>query len=53
LAWRHDRVVELSIDSRREPELAPKRMSFTFNHLPFELADEGRDVVLIPQGAKS
>lgn len=53
LAWRHERLVEYILDAQREPEAAPKRLPFTFNHLPFELADEGRDVVLIPIGAKS
>jgi hypothetical protein len=52
-AWRHDEIVDEGLRKELEPEQIPLRLPFTFNHLPFELADEGRDVVLIPIGVKS
>ena len=51
MAWRHERLVNAVLPV--EQPLEPVRIPFTFNHLPFELTDEGRDVVLIPIGVMS
>lgn len=52
-AWRHERIADEALRRELDPEPVPLRLPFTFKHLPFELADEGRDVVLIPIGVKS
>jgi len=53
IAWSREQIQEREVWAAMNPIPVPKTLPFTFNHLPSELVQEGRGIILVTIGVKS